>query len=427
MLILFILISCAQKTKEKPLVVNKALDTVEIVEDSSKKVDNSSFKKIIGELKVKSVPLIDSTNFDTFIEEPKLCNNEEAGLLQLEKLYPNFYKEGYNYRATPNYKIQLSGDFHSVVVTVFKGDHEMESVLINYDLKGKLIDSKVISYDEIAESMFKIESRIEQDKLTINSIADLEEKSVTIEMFKIDDDGTLKAIASTTTNNDSSDLSLIENAIQQLGLEKLKIHKDLVTSKVQPNNNNETIVVIPEIVIEDEDYFELNSHIVLVNNTTQKITHKYFESSKTNNLVSDAVKLANIEIDTAPYILAGDERAFGVRVYHYNNSKPNPYSNKTLSLFMKSGDSLKKVLHNYDVMNYGGEWDTACAGEFIDIKNTLIIAEEKTNGYFDILIKSKVTETKNEKDEKGECQSTKNSTTETKILKYNGKIYKEVK
>ncbi|WP_299312664.1 hypothetical protein [uncultured Aquimarina sp.] len=380
---------------------------------------DSNFNYVIDKFKTRSLPLIENTNFDSFIEEEDYKKvNEKA--LKLEEIYPNFNKEGYNYRTIASYRIQMSKTFHSIVVTILKGDHEMESVLINYNLVGGIIDSKVISYDEIAEGQSRIESKIKGNKLTVNNILWIDEKQEKREVFELKDDGKIKPVIV----NNFEDLSLVDEVIQQLNLNKQTIKTDLIVSKVQPNNSNETIIVIPEIYGEyDEHFFELNSHVVIVNNTTGKITHRYFEGSKTNGWASDAVELKEITIDTAPYIVAKDTRAFGIQVYHVGMSQPNPYSNKNISLFVKSGNTLKKVVHNYDVMDYGGEWDTNCYGEFIRVKNILIISKEKTNDYFDIIVKSKVTETKNEEDENGDCDSKETVTNETSVLKFNGETY----
>ncbi|WP_299435578.1 hypothetical protein [uncultured Aquimarina sp.] len=388
--------------------------------------ENSSFHSVINKIKAKSIPLIDNTNFDDFIEKEDYKKVDEKGL-KLEEIYPDFYKEGYNYRAIASYRVEISKAFHSVVVTILKGDHEMESVLINYDLEGNITDSKIISYDEIAEGQSRIESKIEENKLTVNNILWVDKKQETTEVFEIDTLGKIKPVTSTNPNVDPNDTSLANSVIQQLNLNKQKVKSDLIVSKVQPNNSNETIVVIPEIVGEEDEHFlELNSHVVLVNNTTRKITHKYFESYKTNGWTSDAIELREITIDTAPYNITDDKRAFGIRVYYVGSSRANPYANKTISLFVKSDDTLKKVLHNYHVMDYGGEWDTSCYGEFIDVKSTLIISEEKTNGYFDILIKSKITETKNTEDEHGECDSKEKISTEKTVLKFDGSVYKKL-
>ncbi|EZH73416.1 hypothetical protein ATO12_15870 [Aquimarina atlantica] len=414
-LILLIFISCTPKAKDKEETVVKAQDVVELAGDMPEKTNNTSFDSIIREIKIKSIPLVDKTNFDSFID-PDDYNEVNIEALKLKKLYPNFDKEGYNYKAIASYRIELSKEFYTIVITIRKGDNEMESVLINYDLIGNIIDSKVISYDEIAEGQSRIESKIEENKLTINNILWIDKKKIETTSFQIKTNGKIEPI--------SQEENLIDSVIEQLNLDKLKIKEEFIVSKVQPHNPNETIVVIPEIAGEDDEHlFELNSYIVLVDNTTQKITHKYFESSKTNGWVSDAVVLSEILIDTAPYIIAQNTRAFGVRVFHYGMSKPNPYSNRTISLFVKSGDTLKKVLHNYDVEDYGGEWDTQCAGESTSIKNTLIMSKEKTNTYFDIIVKSTVLESKTFVDENGECDEESKTSSKTTVLQFDGKEY----
>jgi len=421
--IAFTLIACAKNTKESNKTVEDAIEQVvelstdkeengvEIVEGQSNVANEVNFDTVIKGIKTKSTPLTEATNFDSFIDEGDY-KKVAVKALQLEKLYPNFYKEGYNYRAIASYRLEIAKAFYSIVVTILKGDHEMESVLINYDLKGNIIDSKIISYDEIAEGMSKIESKIEQDKITINNIVDLEERNETIETFAIDAKGKITPINATNGNVESNKINLIDSVIKQLNLDTSKIDQRFVVSKVQPHNTNETIVIIPEIVgAYDEDDLKLNSYIVLVDNTTGKITHKYFESSKTNGWDSNAIELSEITIDTAPYMVTEDTRAFGIRVSHYGRSQPNPYSNTTISLFVKSGDALKKVLRHYDVEDYGAEWDMHCAGKSTNVQNTLIISKEKTNGHSDIIVKSKITESKTYVDKNGECVDAKDKIT----------------
>ncbi|MFC5048383.1 hypothetical protein ACFSTE_13600 [Aquimarina hainanensis] len=413
-LILLIFISCAQKAQEKEETVIKAQDAVTASTDAPKEIAPKGFKECINAIEIKSIPLIEATNFDSFIDEDD-HRNVDDNALKLEKIYPEFNKEGYHYRAVNCYRLELSKRFYSVVVTILKGDNEMESVLINYDLNGALIDSKVVSYDEIAEGQSRIESKIEEKKLTINNIFWIDEKKVETTSFLVKANGKIKAV--------SQEEILIDRVIQQLNLDKQKIKEEFVVSKVQPHNPNETIVVIPEVAGEDDEHlFELNSYIVLVDNTTQKITHTYFESAKTNGWVSDAIILSEISIDTAPYIVTQDTRAFGIRVFYYSMSQPNPYSNKTISLFIKSGETLKEVLH-YDVENYGGEWDTQCEGSSTNIKNILIMSEEKTNQYFDIVVKSNITQSKTYIDKNGECNEESKTTSETRVLQFNGTEY----
>ena len=213
--------------------------------------------------------------------------------------------------------------------------------------------------------------------------------------------------------------------LKQLNLSEHNCMMSLIVSKVIPNNPEESIYVIPEIVKGDVTFFELNSHILIVNSKTGEIKNKYFESSKTNEWYSDAIRLDKITIDTARYYITDNIRAFGIRIFYYGSSKPNPYSNETISLFIKSKDSLKKILNNYDVMDYGGEWDTNCFGEFIKKTKTLSILSKKSNSYYDILVNNKITETKNFEDSNGNCQQKEKTSSKKTVLKFNGNRYKE--
>lgn len=238
--------------------------------------------------------------------------------------------------------------------------------------------------------------------------------------YKPVDKSTEKKDTATSKNK----FNLIDTLLKNLKIKKENCKLDLVVSKKIPNSPNETIVVIPEIVDEEEQYFELNSYILIVNTETGKITHQYFESSKTNHWFSDAIQLREITIDTAPYNVTDDKRAFGIRVRYVGSSQANPYENETISLFIKSENTLKNILKTFVTLNDHGEWNTHCAGEFLNTKNTLIISKEKTNGYFDILAKSKITESINYEDENGDCDSKENNTTAKTILKFDGKEYK---
>ena len=215
----------------------------------------------------------------------------------------------------------------------------------------------------------------------------------------------------------------LSKILKQLNLSEKQCKLNLVVSKPFPKIENETIVVIPEIAKEEEGLFELHSHILIVDTTTSKIKYRYFQSSKTNGWVSDAVLLAEIKIDTAPYKIAKNKRAFGIRVYFYNNSKPNPYSKESISLFTKEKDVLKNVLNNYMTMEYVGEWDTTCYGEFLKEEKVFIITNTITKGNFNILVNNKITETKNEYDKKGECVYKDKVSFHKTTLKFNGSNY----
>jgi len=216
----------------------------------------------------------------------------------------------------------------------------------------------------------------------------------------------------------------INKILNQLDINASKCKLDLIRYKALPNTPEETIAVIPEITYEDEHIFELNSHILIVNTKSSKIINSFFESSNSNNWVSDAVVLTNISIDTAPYYLSNQKRAFGIRVQYNGSSSVNPYSYETLSLFEKENKTLKRILKNYIVEVSQGEWDGNCTGEFNSEKKVLIITDHLTNSYMDILVKSSITNRKNHIDNNGNCYKKETTSKKSNILKYENGQYK---
>lgn len=232
----------------------------------------------------------------------------------------------------------------------------------------------------------------------------------------------------TTTATVKMEFNLIDAVLENLNIKKEDCKLDLIAIKENPNNPKETIIAIPEIVKrdpEDASYFEFDSHILIVATNTGEIKQKYFEGKETNDWVSDAVILADIKIDTAPYMVSKNNRAFGIRVNYHNNSQPNPYSYETISLFLKTNNSLLKIWNNYNVMESHGESDTVCYGDFIGHNKTLMMSKGKTNGYFNILVNNKITETQTRPSKNEDCIDIEVITTEVSTFTFNNNEYKK--
>ncbi|MDY8135653.1 hypothetical protein [Aquimarina sp. 2201CG5-10] len=225
-------------------------------------------------------------------------------------------------------------------------------------------------------------------------------------------------------NSFAQKVSHINEILAQLSIEESKCKTDLMISKTVPDNPEETIVVIPEIVNEGERFFDLNSYILIVDSATGEIKHKYFESSTTNKWNSDAVRLAGISIDTAPYNITKTDRAFGIRVRYVGSSHANPFEQETITMYIKKEDSLKQVLKNYPISQYNGEWDTNCAGKFSEQNKTLIVTENLTNGYYNILVKNSISKATSFIDKNNQCEEEEVLSKENQTLKYENGYYK---
>ena len=407
-----VFLSCKENKVQEEEVTN----TTKIQPESSiEEVQTSpNFIEAFFKLPLKKLPIVEKTSFDSFIEAEDFKNiSSEAFGIPI--IYKNWNSKEFNFRVISGYRIELSKDFYTAVLTVKIGDHEMETKLVNYDLNGNIIDYKLIAYDEIADGFFKTESEIAKDKITIKNIEWTDEGHESTDVFKVNLDGKITIL--------TMDELIIDTVISQLGFKKKNIKQNLICNKFL-KKDNETIFVLPEIVEEGEEYFTLNTHIIIYNNDLQKITHKYFESHKTNDWVSDAIRLDKLEIDTAPYLVNDVTRAFGVRVHYFGSSRVNPYYKQTLSLFVKENEKLKNILHNYSTEENDGEWDGNCEGEFHSEKKTIIVNDDKTNGYFNFTVKNTITKSKNFETEIGDCDYNEEIKRETSVLKFDGNKYK---
>lgn len=110
----------------------------------------------------------------------------------------------------------------------------------------------------------------------------------------------------------------------------LHLHPDscatqFISEKKMPGTADQLIMVIPEYTWLDEEryHFEIVGHVVLLNTSTKKFLHIQVNSEV---WYSDAMVLSDISIDTAPYFVGKNERAFGVRLKHNGSSRANPYN-----------------------------------------------------------------------------------------------------
>lgn len=218
---------------------------------------------------------------------------------------------------------------------------------------------------------------------------------------------------------------LAEKVFAQLKLNKSDINEELYVEKILPNMKSQTVMVIPKYRKNESDgygnfYQELDAYIIIVENTTGKILYQYYEEEA---WTSDAIRLTSINVDTGIFTLNNETRAFGIVASYSSSSQPNPHHHIDLSLFIKSNKTLKKVLSNFTIITFGGEWDMKCVGEFEDIASTIIIdTKNKSKNFNGLLIKDKITKTINSA-VKDDCLEKKTISNKTRKLKYNGFEY----
>ncbi|GJH40986.1 hypothetical protein RCZ04_15360 [Capnocytophaga sp. HP1101] len=211
--------------------------------------------------------------------------------------------------------------------------------------------------------------------------------------------------------------------IKTLGIPESKIDTDMYTEKILPYDTDKLAMIFLIRKGDDEDEATFDLYVVLYDLLHQRIAQSY---KGIDEYFSDAIALQGLTIDTAKFILTEGVRAFGIRAFYKNNSRISPYSEETFSLFLPQGNSLKKVLHQYRLGSYNGEYsDFNCEGSWSDESDSMFIMDnKKTNDYFNI--KNRQTFIRKATDRNCDDKIVEKST-KTVFLKYNGEEYEEYK
>jgi len=160
--------------------------------------------------------------------------------------------------------------------------------------------------------------------------------------------------------------------------------------------------------------------VAIVDGRTGKVRSSYKRRVEEDALVEFGSH--SLAIDTAPYQLAKNLRAFGVR---FNSaargaSCPDAAWSDELTLFVPAGSGLRPVLHGLPMSRY--QADSGCLGNgprepiYDEAKLFLNLATTRSHGFRDLLVRAKITRI-----EKGGRK--KPAKTESYLLRYNGQTY----
>ncbi len=196
---------------------------------------------------------------------------------------------------------------------------------------------------------------------------------------------------------------------------------DHASCKPWPANPAQTLAVLPIPQKEgDPDSTVYDVEVLLADSNTGAILAHSYEPSA---IISDAVSLQGISLDTARYQLSAQQRAFGVRTSYAGSSRVNPYGADTLSLYVVEGAKLRRVLDNLQVHANDGEWDGNCAGHFSDTVRTLALGPAGASGYATLQVAEKTVLT-TQKPAGNECPSVdKPGAHASYTLQYEGSAY----
>jgi hypothetical protein len=144
-------------------------------------------------------------------------------------------------------------------------------------------------------------------------------------------------------------------------------------------------------------------------------------------LSEDAIRINEIKVDTARYILAPDARAFGLRIVRQGSSRLNPYSNETLSLYVPQGPKLARVLDELEMTLERGESDGNCPANFETVRGTLSIARSTSHGYADLLLRQTRTDTRSTAQGEECVTQERPAKFSSQALRYDGTAYRAAK
>lgn len=216
-------------------------------------------------------------------------------------------------------------------------------------------------------------------------------------------------------------------------MERLKLHPDschtdLICIKALPHRPGQAVVVIPAYASRFEEegymYYALDGHIAVADTQSGRIWYYLHQKASENGWESmNPEKLYGLYIDTAPYILAPGVRAFGIRAEFHGPSQMNPHGYTLFSLYLPQNATLKPLLNQLQTSLYSGERGQHCAALINRTQVSLIMSEEKHEGFFDIILNREISESTyyllN-----GECEVKKESRHEKQVLRYQNGIYK---
>lgn len=138
-------------------------------------------------------------------------------------------------------------------------------------------------------------------------------------------------------------------------------------------------------------------------------------------LMSDALALQRLSIDTAPLVLSGDVHAFGVRASFKNTSTPNPSSYESLRLFARLDKKLVQVFSETEFDAYSSEVSLSeCGGTFEEKRSIIMLGQGESNGLKDLDVVSTFESGSFDSD----CNKISESTRrERRWYRYDGEVY----
>lgn len=238
----------------------------------------------------------------------------------------------------------------------------------------------------------------------------------------------LAAVAAEPT--DACPPELTAALIRQFGYDEDTPHLD--ACKRMPGEPHRAIVALsflqtpPADLTADSDMGDYDLDVAIVEADSAQVRQRLKRSAV---YVSDALRLSALEIDTAPYVLAPGQRAFGVRARFSGSSRINPFGQTKLALYLPGASKPRLILDDLTMAEEVGEWDGECAGQFTKLQRVLFIGSTSTRGSADLIVRSTRTEevhklVRGRANADDDCaMQTPPAKTTRQVLRFDGKRY----
>lgn len=196
-----------------------------------------------------------------------------------------------------------------------------------------------------------------------------------------------------------------------------------VICKIWPAHDDLLLVAVPLI---DSSQSGDGAHVgdielLVVDRNSRQVRQRLLQPGLMDD---DAIAIDKIEFDTGRYGVAPGITAFGLRIDMLGSSRPNPFRETDLRLYVLSGNALRVMLDGLVVAGYHGEGDASCAGSFYSNRVSLTMGTTSHHGYRDIILAERNDTDEPSVDENGECQSHPGKpVNKTYRLRYDGSRY----
>ncbi len=258
--------------------------------------------------------------------------------------YTNIGKEGHSYKVRSAYKLDLSDEFYTIVLNVFKGDYELETVLINYSLEAELTAYKVIAYDEMAEGWARKYTDLDNSIITVIGAIYGEDTQLDTAKFYISGIGKINPIKTEFSSDLRPGKVIILNQIYTDTIEFLSYNDDYDYRVLQGiKNGHEVNVIYNWDWMDNEKYnFKIGERIK-VKWEMDRIVHAGDE-----DILDFSERAIEAERVTSESKAQGNSLSQGINYFEFN---PDKIQNAKLSNFdIDYAYQLedKKIVAGYD-------------------------------------------------------------------------------